>query len=93
MMGRKKAHPLPNHKETNIIGTNLRRIRQERELRAADFVRKLQLCGYDITPGTYWKIEDGRNNSNIRLLILATEILGCDFNALLNSHPPDEPKH
>lgn len=66
----------------NIVGSNLKRIRLSKGLKAADIVRKLQLNGYDINNGTFWKIESGRNNPSAHLLILVAEILDCDFNAL-----------
>lgn len=66
----------------NIVGANLRRIRLNNGLKAADLVRRLQLKGLDINTATYWKIEAGLNNPSVHLLVLAVDILECDFNEL-----------
>lgn len=57
-------------------------------MKSIDVIAKLQLKGISINIGTYSKIENGRNNPTVDLLIALTEIFSCDFNAFFVQ--PDE---
>ena len=67
-----------NQRTNPIVGTNIRKLRKLNNLRN---VAKLQLHGVGIASGTFSKVEAGRNNPSVDLLIALTEILNCDFNA------------
>ena len=75
-----------NQRTNNLLGRNIRQLRMERGLKNRDIVAQLQICGVDITTGTYSKIELGYNNPSVDLLIALTQILQCDFNAFFKEN-------
>ncbi|RHQ74983.1 XRE family transcriptional regulator [Firmicutes bacterium AF22-6AC] len=69
-----------NQHNTPIVGTNIRRLRKERGLKAVDVIAKLQLLDINVNTGIFSKVEKGRNNPTVEMLIALTEIFQCDFN-------------
>ena len=69
-----------NQHKNPIIGTNIVRLRKERNLKAIDVIAKLQLKGIYVTTGIFSKIEHGRNNPSVEIIIALTEIFECDCN-------------
>lgn len=63
-----------------IIGTNIRRLRKERNLKAVDVIAQLQLREINVTTGIFSKVENGRNNPSVDMLIALTDIFHCDYN-------------
>lgn len=63
-----------------IVGSNIRRLRKERKLKATEVIAKLQLMDISVTTGIFSKVENGYNNPTVNMLIALTEIFGCDFN-------------
>ncbi len=63
-----------------IIGSNIRRLRTERNMRAIDVIAKLQLKEIKVNTGIFSKVEHGLNNPTVDMLIALTEIFECDFN-------------
>lgn len=70
-----------NQRTNHLLGTNIKKLRIQKDLRNRDIVAQLQLRGVEISTGTYSKVEIGLNNPSVDLLIALTDILGCDFNA------------
>lgn len=64
------------------IGKNIKKIRKERGLKQTDVIAKLQLLGIEISVYSYSKIENGKQNPTVSLLVGLTEVFGCDFNRL-----------
>lgn len=64
----------------NLIGRNIRRLRIERGLRSMDVVCRLQLKGIGISSSTYSKVESGRSNPSVEMIVALTEVFqcGCD---------------
>ena len=69
-----------NQHKYPIIGTNIRRLRKERSMKAMDVISKLQLEDVNVNTGTFSKFENGRNNPTVQLLIALTKIYNCDYN-------------
>lgn len=69
-----------NQHTNPIIGTNIKRLRKERGLKAVDVIAKLQLLDINVNTGIFSKIEKGRNNPTVDMLIALTNIFQCDFN-------------
>lgn len=69
-----------NQHNNPIIGTNIKRLRKERSLKAVDVIAKLQLVDINVNTGIFSKVENGRNNPTVDMLIALTEIFQCDFN-------------
>jgi transcriptional regulator with XRE-family HTH domain len=69
-----------NQHNNPIVGTNIRRLRKEHGLKAVDVIAKLQLMGINVNTGIFSKVEKGRNNPTVDMLIALTDIFGCDFN-------------
>lgn len=63
-----------------IVGSNIRRLRKERGLKATEVIAKLQLKNINVTTGIFSKVENGWNNPTVDMLIALTEIFHCDFN-------------
>lgn len=63
-----------------IVGTNIRRLRKERGLKATEVIARLQVKGINVTTGIFSKVENGRNNPTVDMLIALTDIFKCDFN-------------
>ncbi len=70
-----------NQYRNPLVGSNIQRLRKERNLKATEVIAKLQCMDIPITTGTFSKIENGRNNPTVDMLIALTEIFDCDFNA------------
>ncbi len=69
-----------NQHTNPIIGTNIRRLRKERGLKAVEVIAKLQLQDINVNTGIFSKVEKGRNNPTVDMLIALTDIFQCDFN-------------
>lgn len=69
-----------NQHRNPIVGSNIKRLRSERNLKAVDVIAKLQIKGVNVTTGIFSKVENGRNNPTVDMLIALTEIFNCDFN-------------
>lgn len=63
-----------------IVGANIRRLRKERGMKATEVIARLQIKGINITTGIFSKVENGRNNPTVDMLIALTGIFKCDFN-------------
>ena len=63
-----------------IVGSNIRRLRKERGMKATDVIAKLQLKDINVTTGIFSKVENGWNNPTVDMMIALTEIFECDFN-------------
>lgn len=70
-----------NQSKNPLVGSNIRKLRKERNMKAVEVVAKLQLKEVPITTGTFSKVENGYNNPSVDLLIALTQIFKCDFNA------------
>ena len=69
-----------NQRRNPVIGFNIKRLRNERNLKAVEVIAKLQLKSINVNTGIFSKIENGRNNPTVELLIALTDIFRCDFN-------------
>ena len=63
-----------------IVGGNIKRLRKERNMKAVDVIAKLQLMDIYVTTGIFSKVENGRNNPTVDMMIALTDIFDCDFN-------------
>ena len=45
-----------------LIGSNIRRLRKERHMKAVDVIAKLQCENINVTTGIFSKVENGYNN-------------------------------
>lgn len=63
-----------------IVGTNIRRLRKERGMKATEVIAQLQLKDVNVTTGIFSKVENGYNNPSVGMLIALTDIFKCDFN-------------
>lgn len=69
-----------NQHRNPLVGTNIRRLRKERKMKAVDVIAQLQLRGVYVTTGIFSKVEHGLNNPSVDMLIALTEVFQCDFN-------------
>ena len=74
-----------NQRTNHLLGTNIRKLRMERNLRNKDVVAQLQLRNVEISTGTYSKVELGFNNPTVDMLIALTDIFHCDYNAFFSN--------
>lgn len=74
-----------NQRNNPIVGSNIRRLRKERNLKAVDVITQLQLRNVYVTTGIFSKVENGYNNPTVAMLIELTHIFDCDFNEFFKS--------
>lgn len=63
-----------------LIGTNIKRLRKERNMKATEVIAKLQCENVYVTTGIFSKVENGYNNPTVDMLIALTKIFKCDYN-------------
>ena len=63
-----------------LIGTNIKRLRKERNMKATEVIAKLQCENVNVTTGIFSKVENGYNNPTDDMLIALTKIFKCDYN-------------
>lgn len=63
-----------------LIGTNIKRLRKERNMKATEVIAKLQCENVNVTTGIFSKVETGYNNPTVDMLIALTKIFKCDYN-------------
>lgn len=71
-----------NQHRNPIVGSNIRRLRKERGLKAVEVIARLQLFDVNVTTGIFSKVENGVNNPSVDMLIALTEIFKCDFSEI-----------
>lgn len=64
------------------IGENIKALRIKNDIKQTDMIARLQLEGVKISVYSYSKIESGKQNPTVSLLMALTDIFECDFNAL-----------
>ena len=68
-----------NQHKNPIIGSNIRRLRLERNMKATEVIAKLQLKDVNVTTGIFSKVEHGRNNPSVDMIIALQEIFDVDY--------------
>ena len=63
-----------------LIGTNIKRLRKEHNMKATEVIVKLQCENVNVTTGIFSKVENGYNNPTVDMLIALTKIFKCDYN-------------
>ena len=69
-----------NQHLNRLIGTNIKRLRKERNMKATEVIAKLQCENVNVTTGIFSKVENGYNNPTVDMLIALTKIFKCDYN-------------
>lgn len=69
-----------NQHKNPLVGSNIKRLRKERNMKAIEVIAKLQLLEVSVNVGTFSKVENGRNNPSVDMLIALTQIFKCDYN-------------
>lgn len=62
-----------------IIGSNIRRLRLERGMKATEVIAKLQLQNINVTTSIFSKVENGRNNPTVDMLIALKDIFNVEY--------------
>lgn len=62
-----------------IIGSNIKRLRLERGMKATEVIAKLQLKNVNVTTGIFSKVENGKNNPSVDMLIALKEIFNINY--------------
>ena len=70
------------HKSFNIIGKQVRKIRNQQDMTQAKLAQKCQLAGWDISREGIAKIETGLRNVFDREIILLAKVLKVHFSVL-----------
>lgn len=79
---RKKRNPI-----RNIMGLEIRRLREKKGWSQSDFARKLQLSGWDVERTVLTKIELRRRCLTDYELLLLAKTLGVTLNDLVPKSP------
>ena len=67
------------------IGLNMKTIAEEKCIKKADIIRKLQLSAIPMTKQRYYKLENGLANITADELVMIAEILECEIKDLFKS--------
>ena len=62
-----------------IIGSNIRRLQEERGMKSTEVIAKLQLMDINVTSGIYSKVLNGRNSPTVDMLIALKEIFNVNY--------------
>ena len=62
-----------------IIGSNIKRLQEERGMKSTEVIAKLQLMDINVTSGIYSKVLNGRNNPSVSMIIALAEIFNVSF--------------
>lgn len=76
--------------EKNLISKHLIQLRQERGLSQRDLAHQLQLAGYDIDKNVITRIETNRRFVTDIELQAFCQVLGVDFDALIDREDEEE---
>lgn len=68
-----------SQRKNNLLGANIKRLREERGLRSCEIVCQLQLRGIDIGSSTYSKVESGKANPTVNMIIALSKIYQCKY--------------
>lgn len=68
-----------NQRLNPIVGSNIKRLRIERGLKATEVIAKLQLKNVNVTTGIFSKVEHGRNNPSVDMIIALADIFQVSF--------------
>lgn len=81
-----------NQHKNPIIGSNIRRLRAERNMKATEVIAKLQLKNINVTTGIFSKVEHGLNNPTVDMIIALREIFNVDFEEFFRPIDVHEPQ-
>lgn len=70
--------------QENVIGSNIRHLRLEKNMGQTELIKQLQLKNVDITRETLVKIEGGRQHIKLNQLKGIRNVLEVSYEALLN---------
>lgn len=71
---------------SNLIGKNVETMRKKRGISQKDFIAKLQLCGLDINPTSYSRLEGQLRSVTDRELYAIAQVLNVPMEALFPPH-------
>lgn len=61
----------------NLVRRNIRRLRIERRMWSMNVICCLQLKGIGISSSTYSKVESGRSNPSVNMILALAEVFRC----------------
>ncbi|MBQ9699177.1 MAG: helix-turn-helix transcriptional regulator [Lachnospiraceae bacterium] len=76
-----------NQRTNHLLGYNIKRLRQEHNLKNRDVIAKLQLRNIEIYRSTYSKVEMGLNNPTVDMIIALADIYQCSFDEFFKPIP------
>ena len=74
-------------KEQNLIGKRVRKLRMDANLSQDAFVARCQREGWDLSRGTFAKIEAGLRRVNDAEVAMVANVLMCSMDDLLGGFP------
>ena len=90
MKGKESVNRIIQIGDTNI-GDNIRKLREKADYHnQADFVRKLQIAGIDISVYSYNRVEKGTQNPTVSLLFALCDLLHCDMNDIFGINKTEQ---
>lgn len=69
----------------NIVGKNIERLRKEKGYKQKDFISKLQVCGLDINPTSYSKLEGQIRIATDKEIYVISKILDVELEKLFEN--------
>lgn len=71
----------------NLVGSRVRKLRTALGVSQEAFAAKCQTVGWDLSRGTFSKIEAGLRRVNDAEVLLLAKVLKCSISDLMDGHP------
>ena len=68
--------------DANMIGKKVESLRKEKGIKQKDFISKMQVCGCDINPTSYSKLEGQLRSATDKEVYVISKILGITMEEL-----------
>ncbi len=78
------------HDEHILIGTNIKRLRKAKGMKASELIREVNLLGVELNTFSLSKIEANTQHIKASQFKAIIQVLGCSADALLTQTEPNE---
>lgn len=86
MKTRKKAYG-----NCNMVGKGIERLRKEKGIKQKDFIARMQVCGLDINPTSYSKLEGQLRIATDKEVYMIARLLGVPMEDLFCENENQQP--
>lgn len=70
----------------NLVGKNIERLRKTKGIKQKDFIAQIQICGCDMNPTSYSKLEGQVRSATDKEIFVIAKILGVSMEELFGEN-------